>query len=194
MPILQLEQNVFPENLLSGFTDEQEEAVTTNDSRSWWALFTMARREKSLARQLVAQSVPFYLPLVAKDNRTRGGRRVRSYMPLFTGYVFLYGSASERIKALTTNHISQTLPVLDHQQLVTDLRQVQQLIDSDSPLTIERRLMPGRCVRVTSGPLAGVEGTVTARRGKTRLLVDMHFLEAGVSVEIDDYLVEPMDY
>jgi len=193
MPILELEQTVFPENLLTGFVEEQEEDVTEENSRSWWAVFTMARREKSLARQLVAQSVPFYLPLVAKEHRNRGGRRMRSYMPLFTGYVFLYGSAFERVKALTTNHISQTLPVPDQAQLLTDLRQVQQLIELDCPLTIERRLKPGRRVRIKAGPMAGFEGTVTARRQKTRLLIHVHFLQSGVSVEIDDYMVEPVD-
>jgi hypothetical protein len=41
--------------------------------------------------------------------------------------------------------------------------------------------------------LAGVEGTVLSRRGGTRLLVAVNFLQQGASVEIEDFLLEPLD-
>ena len=96
------------------------------------------------------------------------------------------------MRSLTTNRISTVLPVQDQRQLFLDLRQLRQLIDTDAPLTIERRLSPGQRVRIKSGAMAGVEGTVTMRRGKRRLLVAVQFLQHGVSVEIDDYMVEPV--
>ena len=39
----------------------------------------------------------------------------------------------------------------------------------------------------------GMEGTVTSRRGACRLLVAINFLQQGVSVAIDDYMLEPLD-
>ena len=65
---------------------------------------------------------------------------------------------------------------------------------SDAPLTVERRLVPGNRVRVRHGPLAGIEGVVLTRRGNTQLLVAVNFLQQGASVEIDDYVLEPIDY
>ena len=52
---------------------------------------------------------------------------------------------------------------------------------------------PGDRVRVRRGPLAGVEGTVLTRRGRKRLLVSVDFLQQGASVEIEDFLLEPID-
>ena len=185
MPILAAETSVFPENLF-------ELAEAEPSDRSWQAIYTKARQEKALARQLVQREIPFYLPLVSKENCLRG-RRVRSFAPLFNGYVFLFGTDEERVGALTTNRISRILPVRDQQQLCQDLMQVYHLIETDAPLTIERRLMPGRRVRVKAGAMMGMEGTVTSRRGACRLLVAVNFLQQGVSVAIDDYMLEPLD-
>jgi transcription antitermination factor NusG len=83
--------------------------------------------------------------------------------------------------------------VEDAEQLVADLRQIKRLIDSDAPLTIERRLSPGQRVRIKQGSLMGMEGTVLVRRGETRLLVCINFLQQGASIEVHDYLLERLD-
>ncbi len=135
--------------------------------------------------------VPFFLPLVPKTHVIRG-RIVRSHIPLFGGYVFMFGCDDERVRCLTTNRVSELLRVDDQWQLRHDLRQLNWLIGTGAPLTIERRLEPGRRVRIRSGPMRGLEGVITHRRGgKHRLLVAVEFLQHGVSVEIDDFMVEP---
>ena len=59
MPILAAEPSLFPANLLDDHIDEGNE-------RSWFAVYTKSRQEKSLARQLLGMEVPFYLPLIPK--------------------------------------------------------------------------------------------------------------------------------
>jgi transcriptional antiterminator RfaH len=185
VPILPAENSIFPDNLLDPDT-------TSPVVRCWWAIYTKARQEKALARQLFQWEIPFYLPLVAKDNRIRG-KVLRSYVPLFAGYIFLCASEEERIRALTTNRISRTLPIVDGQVLCHDLRQIHRLIESGAPLTVEHRLSPGRRVRVKSGGMMGLEGLVLSRRGGNRLLIAVNFLQQGASVAIDDFMVEPLD-
>lgn len=185
MPILKAEPCQFPDNLF-------EDLPCLSGERQWWAVCTKPRQEKALARQLLAMQIPFYLPLAPKDNFFRG-RRIQSQLPLFSGYLFLLGSDEERGVTVTTNRVAHFLPVRDSKLLLTDLHQVRRLIEIKAPLTVERQLEPGRKVRIKSGPMEGLEGTISARRGGVRLLVRVHFLQAGVSVEIDDYMVEPVD-
>jgi len=196
MPILSAEISVFPEELFEDPTYEDptfvEEVSAATQKPCWWAIYTKSRQEKALARQLLAHNLSFYLPLVPKDRSVRG-RRVRSHVPLFAGYVFLYGTEDERTLALTTNRISRILPIADQTGLYRDLRQVRHLIETDAPLTIERRLMPGRRVRVKSGAMMGLEGTVISRRGDCRLLLAVDFLQQGASVAISDFMLEPLD-
>lgn len=210
MPILQQETCVYPDDLLSESSlelgSEEDQAAgnaeyvascddPTSDlytgevARQWWAVYTKSRQEKSLARQLVGHRVPFYLPLIPKDNIIRG-RRMRSLLPLFSGYLFLYGSEQERVTTLTTNRVSRILPVVDQDLLRRELMNVHCLIGSNAPLSLETRLSPGDPVRIKTGSLRGLEGVVVKRHGKIRLLVAVTYLQQGVSVEIDDCALE----
>lgn len=195
MPILEQETSVYPEQLLSEppylFDEEVSHEIDEEEERRWWAVYAKSRQEKSLARHLVGHDIPFYLPLIPKDNMIRG-RRVRSHIPLFSGYLFLFGNEQERVTTLTSNRISCILPVTDQQQLREDLANVQTLIERDAPLAIEQRLQAGDPVRIKVGALKGLEGGVIKRHGKIRLLVAVTYLQQGVSVEIDDCALEPL--
>jgi transcriptional antiterminator RfaH len=186
MPILPSEPDIFPAELL----DESLGHAAT--AGSWWAMYTMARREKELMRRLRAMEIAFYSPLVHKRARSPSGRVRESYVPLFASYVFVFGGENQRHKALATNCISRCLSVPDGARLVCDLRQIRHLIELDAPLTVEARIEPGRRVRVRWGPMAGLEGTVVKRRGRDWLVVAVEFLGQGASVLLEDFQVEPL--
>jgi transcription antitermination factor NusG len=184
MPILATEPSVFPENLLDNFSD-------AGSDRRWWAIYTKSRQEKSLARQLLGMEVPFYLPLISKTSLIRG-RKTTSQIPLFGSYMFLFATEEERIKALMTERIVQLLPAPPGPEIAQDLQNVRALIKAGAPLTLESRLPVGRRVRVKSGALMGMEGTILSRRGEDRLVVGVCFLQQGASVVIQDFQVEPI--
>ncbi|MBI3837560.1 MAG: UpxY family transcription antiterminator [Planctomycetia bacterium] len=186
MPILPSEPDIFPAELLDCL-----DAVEAPGGQ-WWAMYTLARREKELMRRLRAVEIPFYSPLVPRRTRSPGGRVRESFVPLFASYVFVYGDQQQRHQALTTNCVSRCLSVSDGGQLVHDLRQIHHLIELDAPLTIEARIEPGQRVRVRSGSMAGLEGTVVKRRGKDWLVVAVEFLQQGASVLLEDFQVEPL--
>lgn len=185
MPILKAETSIFPSNLL------EDEFQNAPEERKWHVFHTKARQEKAFARQLVGFQVPFFLPLTPKVNLIRG-RKVKSLIPIFGGYIFLFVNDPERIKALTTNRVTNTLDVEDQQQLTFDLRNVQQLIQAAAPLTVESRIAAGQNVRIKSGPMAGLEGVVEKRRGQSVLYVAVTMLQQSATIEIDDYLLEPI--
>ncbi len=187
MPILSAEPDLYPSDLFDRFD------WTANTDRRWWALYTRSRCEKELMRRLRAFDIPHYGPTIEKRNRSPKGRITTSFVPLFANYVFLFGDAGQRYQALTTNCISRDLAVNDGAELVDDLRQLRRLIETGAPITPEARLEPGARIRVRSGPLEGQEGIVVQRRGETRLLVAVRFLQQGVTVQIDDCQVEKID-
>src|SRR5436190_9248382 len=100
MPILPVEPEQFPDNL---FDPEWKP-----EDRSWWVLHTRPRQEKSIARHLHKARIPFYLPLMRRPVRVRS-RTVTSYVPMFASYVFLLANQDERVSALTTNRVVQSL-------------------------------------------------------------------------------------
>ena len=160
--------------------------------RAWWAVYTKSRQEKVFSQHLSAHQVPHYLPLV-KKTYVSCGRRFSADVPLFSGYVFMLSSEAERVCGLTSNRVSRMIPVHDPARLQAELATILRLIGSGAPLTVEQRLAPGNRVRVRRGAMAGMEGTVLVRRGRTRLIVNVTILQQGVSVEIDDFNLEPID-
>ena len=196
MPFVEAVANYFPEDLLDGppLVDVVPLSVPSDaaeQTRQWWVLRTKHQQEKALGRQLLSREIPFYLPLVPKEHLIRG-KLVQSHVPLFRCYVFLCGDDEEYLLAMKTNRVITVLRVPDQRQLSDDLRRLQQLIASGQPMTMEKRLKAGQKVRVRRGPFAGQEGTIIKRRGASRLLVAINFLQQGASVALDDFVVEPI--
>jgi transcription antitermination factor NusG len=184
MPILKRENDIYPENLFT------EPAMLDDGDREWWCVYTLARREKELLRRLTAMKIPHYGPMIPKRYRAPNGRFRTSFIPLFPSYVFMLANEEERSAALTTNCISRCNPITEREQFVQELSQIYTVVGAGVPLTPEARLEPGNKVRVKSGPFAGYEGTVIRRHGKTRLLLSIKYLEQGVSMEMDEGVLE----
>lgn len=188
MPLLPLEPFVFPDDLLD--QPSLPAGPSAEPAGHWWVLHTRPRAEKSLARRLLRSTTPFFLPVCKRQWRHRG-RLLRSYVPLFPGYIFLRADSQAVFKTLETNLVARVLPVQDQAQLHSDLARVYCLIATDAPLTPEERLKPGALVEITSGPLAGLEGKVLRRGKQLKFIVEVQFLQSGVSVEIESWMIEP---
>ena len=180
MPILPYDSDIYPDTIL--------ESPPTD--ASWWAAYTLARREKVFMQRLQKFDVPFYGPLIERTTRSPSGRVRTAFVPLFPGYVFVCGSEEQRAEAFRTKCAVHIIEAPDKAELLFDLRQVQKLIASGAPLTPEARLLPGMKVRIRSGPLSGIEGEVVTRRRKDTLFVAVHLLQQGVSVALGDFETE----
>jgi transcriptional antiterminator RfaH len=158
-------------------------------SESWWVLHTRPRVEKALADRCVRQGLSFYLPLHERQWRAQSRLR-RSFVPLFPGYVFLYGGAEARLAALQTNLVANVLAVPDQRELLADLRGIRQLLASGAPLAAEPRLVPGAAVEITNGPLAGLHGRILRSGARLRFIVAVQFIQRAVSCEIEGWMLE----
>jgi hypothetical protein len=186
MPLLQLEPFLFPDDLLNTSIVGEADTGPTR----WWVLYTRPRAEKRLARCLFQKRLPFFLPLYQHRWRTQG-RWLTSYLPLFPCYLFLHGDSEGRLKALQTNLVTMCLPVVDQKRLWGDLARVYQLMKSGAPLSPVERLRVGDEVEITTGPLAGLTGTILRGR-KVRFCVEVQMLRRGVSVDIEGWMLRPL--
>lgn len=180
MPLLEAEPRLFPDDLLLDPT-----AARASDAR-WWVLYTRARREKDVARKLRGKQVPHYLPQ-REFTRQTGGRVRSSYLPLFPGYVFLFGDESDRSAALETNLLCAAIPVPDQTRLLADLKRIEWVLGGPAEVTPEETVPSGTSVEVTDGAFRGLRGTVVRRGGQSRLVVEVEFLRCGVSVEVEEW-------
>jgi transcriptional antiterminator RfaH len=187
MPILPAEPDMYPSTLWQG-----DDAQDDRHGR-WWCLHTKPRQEKTLARALRKRGICHYLPQIICESRTPGGRRIRSQLPLFPGYMFLHGDGYQCVEARWGNHLANILDVPNQAALERDLRQIHRMISSGLPIAPEPTHVVGETVQIRVGPLQGLVGTVVRRGGRDRFVATVRFLSRGVTVELQDWQVETVE-
>jgi len=169
-------------------------AIPDGLAGQWWVAHTRARHEKALCDDLARMGIFSYLPLAEHITRSPRSRRLsRALVPVFTGYCFFNATEEERYRAMTTNHIATTLIVPDQPELVSELRSIHRVLAVGAGFEQARTVREGDWVRISVGPLEGVEGVVAQWRPRLRMELNVHILGQSVSVEVDAGMVEKIE-
>ncbi len=185
MPILPAEPDCHPPDLWKG-----DHPGSLKEGARWWCLHARPRQEKAIARDLRLHDVAFYLPQVFKEGRTPQGRKTRSIVPLFSGYVFLHGDENDRLLALRGDRLVSVLEVHDQLGFERDLRQIHTMLSAGLLVSPEPAVPVGALVRITTGPLQGMTGQVLRRGQRDEFVATVHFLGRGARVDLQDWQVE----
>jgi transcription antitermination factor NusG len=152
----------------------------------WYAIYTCARHEKYVARQLEERGIAHFLPLY-RSWHTWKDRRKQVELALFPSYVFVNISMQVRLRVLqlqgvvhlvTFNGQPAALPQLEIDALRNGL--AQRIYAEPHPY-----LTAGRRVRVCRGPLVGTEGILIRWKDKLRVVISLEVLMRSVAVEVD---------
>ena len=187
MPILPAEPDLFPADLWQG------DGPAPDPDQRWWCLHTKPRQEKQAARVLRTRRITYYLPQVVHEGRTPKGRRIRSTVPLFAGYLFLRGDDCQCVQALEGDHLANILKVYDQEEMARDLRQIHQMLASGLPVVSQAVHAVGDRIRIQQGPLQGLVGTVVRRGSRDHFVAVVQFLGRGAMVELQDWQAEPAE-
>jgi transcriptional antiterminator RfaH len=160
------------------------------EGRSWAVLHVRPRCEKKAARVCEQQDVPVYLPLRQKVHRY-GGRERKFWSPLFPGYAFCVADAVQRGFLRQNRYVARVLDVHDQAQLVNQLRQIRRALEVGDVLDVMPYLEAGKTVRVTAGPLKGLEGIVARVKGRTRVIINVDMIQQSVAVEVESSFLAP---
>jgi transcription antitermination factor NusG len=158
----------------------------------WFVLHTLSRQEKAAALVAEAAGGKCFLPTVRRVTYYAHRRRVVE-SPLFASYVFLWGAVEHAYAAVQLKRVAQVLPVHDQDQFEHEIRQVRLATEGCAELSPYRMFSCGRYVRVTAGPLEGLEGVVEDAKRPTRLVLKVHAVGRALSLEIDASLLELLD-
>ena len=151
---------------------------------AWLVVHARPRAEKKIALFCRTRSLPSYLPLRDKTHNY-GGRKRTFSTPLFTGYVFCCADPAGKSLLRQNQHAANVLEVYDQAGLLAQLRQVRQALTVGQIVEVLPYLEAGHRVRVTAGPLKGLEGVVLRAKGKTRIVVNVDMIQQSVVTEVN---------
>lgn len=158
----------------------------------WWVGHTKSRSEKAFAWDLHTLGIDYFLPLVPRTTFS-GGRKRKGLIPLFSSYVFFNGDGDARLRAFATDRICNAIDVPDQAELVTELTTIERALQGEVPLDLYPFAVEGRRVKVVTGPMEGVTGTIISRDGITTLIIRIDVLAQNVGMPIPADFVIPMD-
>jgi len=161
-------------------------------SGTWWVAHTKSRNEKALAQDLIAKDICYFLPMHWRKSR-RSGRVIKSFLPLFSSYLFFCGDERQRLELLRTNRVAGLIEVKDQKKLLDELQKIEQAIRTGLVISPHKYIRQGQLCRVLTGPLAGMEGVVLKGQTVTRLVLQVDMLGQAASVEIDRDIIEVVE-
>ena len=125
----------------------------------------------------------------------RGGLPRRSHAPMFPGYLFFH-HAMDKAAYIEARKVRGCVRILgerwDRLAVVPDeeIEGIQAVMQASLPTLPYPYLREGQRVRITSGPLANVEGIlVQIKPSKGLLILSIDLLMRSVAVEVDCTLV-----
>jgi transcription antitermination factor NusG len=158
---------------------------------AWHAVYTRHQHEKTVANVLAGKQFEVFLPLYEANRRWKD-RIARISLPLFPGYVFLRGDLERRLAILTTPGVHCLLSMGGRPAAIPDaeIEAVRRAVEARLQSEPCPFLRCGDRVRVTSGPLAGIEGIVARKKNSCRLVLSVELLEKSIAVEVDGTALE----
>ncbi len=164
--------------------------VTQPGSPKWYALWTQSHCEELVRDQLDAKGFHLFLPKIEVWSRRNGVRR-RILTPMFHGYLFLH-HVMDHLSYVEVRKARGLVRILgDRWDCLatvpdTEVEAIQKVVNADLPALPHPYLREGQRVRITGGPLAGVEGILSQTNvNKGLLILSIDLFRRSVAVEID---------
>jgi transcriptional antiterminator RfaH len=149
----------------------------------WFACHTKPRCEKKFAALLGAEHFAHYLPLVPSVRRYRTQTK-RFTKPLFPGYVFAEIPPERKNRVYQQDLLVRAIWVEDQAGFLHQLEDVKTVVASGLELSLHPLLKKGARVKVTGGPLHGLEGVVDDSTNPRGIVIAVDVLQQGLLVRM----------
>ena len=166
-------------------------------TRRWFVIWTASHCERLVHDQLAAAGLEAFLPTMETWSRQRGVRRTIA-VPMFASYVFVRCTMDKHshvdiikmrgVVRLLGESWDRLTPVPDH-----EIETIRRIASTNVPVFPHPYLQEGQQVRISGGPLEGVQCVlVRSKPRKGLLIVSIDLLQRSVAVEVDGVDVIPV--
>jgi transcription antitermination factor NusG len=161
--------------------------------RNWYAVYTVPQHEKSALKQLDMREIETFLPTYEAVRVWKNRQRMKLTLPLFPAYLFVRINSRERTKVLQSPGVLQivgnsragiALPDSEVEFLRTDFcrQRVEQY----------RELVVGEKVRIKSGVMRGLQGTLVRKSNNLRFVLTLELINQHAAIQVDAEELEPI--
>ena len=169
--------------------------MKNTENKKWHALYVASRQEKKAGQLLSAKGIDNYVPLI-KTMRQWSDRKKLVELPLLSGYVFVC------INPLQNDAVMQTKGVVNFVRIekkiaevtTIEINRLKQLIELGyqiEPGAPTRNYKEGDKMKITSGPLKGIEGHITHKGDGRYLEIAIESIKQVIKVKLPEEILIP---
>jgi transcription antitermination factor NusG len=155
---------------------------------AWYAVYTKHQHEKSASDLLSRKGFEVFLPRYSFERRWKDRTKTVS-LPVFPCYLFLRTDLDRKLDILRTPGVFWLVETFGRACAIpeSEIEAVRKIISSSS--RVEPHPYPGLkdgdLVRIRSGALRGIQGTLIRLKNRYRVVLSVEILQKAISVEVD---------
>jgi transcription termination/antitermination protein NusG len=155
----------------------------------WFAVYVKYRHEKTTALALKSKGYESFLPTYVKVHRNK-----KFELPLFPGYVFCRFETSNTLPVLTIPGVFSIIGKGRDPEPISevDIEAIRRMVGSGLTLCPWPYVFRGQEVRLTSGPMRGIQGVVVDASNERWLVVSVQLLQRSVAVKVERESISPL--
>lgn len=157
----------------------------------WFVCHTKPRCEKKFAELLAREDFAHYLALI-DSVRHYGTQRKVFTKPLFPGYVFARIVPEKKTRVYQQDLLVRALAVENESVFLRQLEDVKAVCASGYEAALHPLIRKGTRVRVSGGPLNGLEGYVDDPVNPKGIVVSVDVLQQGLLVRLPLECLQPL--
>ena len=171
---------------ISDATLKEQQVNQAESQLFWYAAYTVARHEKTVAEHLRQREVECFLPLYETVHRWRNGRH-RVQLPLFPSYVFVRMEMRNKLRVLQVPGLVQlvTFQVCPAALPDPEVETLRSALAAGVLAQPYRYLNVGSKVEICCGPLQGMRGILLRHQGQFRVVISVERIMRSIVVEVD---------
>lgn len=160
----------------------------------WFATYTKARHEKSVAERLRQQDIETFLPLIHQKNKWTD-RTKEITTPLIKSYLFVKIEPKNLLYILQTYGVCYIVKIGGKYTKIPEYQilALKTALEERVNLTPDKYFQQGELVRVLSGPLEGKIGKILTIQGKNKLFLNIDAINYAFSTPISPENVKKLD-
>jgi transcription termination/antitermination protein NusG len=156
------------------------------DKPRWYAVYTWARHEKKIAQHFDDRGITYFLPLYTSLHKWNK-KLAKVSVPLFPGYIFVQTLQHTRYIPLSVPGVVHFVGTAKAPTEIPaeEMELLQKAISTGLKVEPYPYLAPGNRVRITSGPMSGITGTIQRTSAGCRIIISVDMIMRSVAVEVD---------
>lgn len=157
----------------------------------WFVCHTKPRGEKKFSQLLRRENFVHYLALIESVRRYGTQKKVFT-KPLFPGYVFAQIAPEKKTRVYQGDLLVRALMVENEELFLRQLEAVKVVCASGLEAALHPLIKKGTRVRVSGGPLHGLEGFVDDPVNPRGIVVSVDVLQQGLLVRLPFENLQPL--